>query len=788
MVILSGESGIGKTHSAKNFVQACRSRGDFVLSAKGRPNSQNPLYLVYEAIADILRTGHLSSSELREIFLDFSMMLPRISVLAKSLFADDPFLRGVEATITPARVTISPYLHCLDFIFRIAKGKPVLFWIDDLQWADRETLLFLTYLRDQLSQYSSLWLLCVNQRREAIPERDLLDSSLDYLRSACHDGCVHWIDFQRYSLDSFPSLIASILNGPANFSPATIEELYVKTRGVPFVLKVFLDVLRDRQRLTQVNGVYHLSDIFDIPSLPDSLRTAIESRLKRVYRLIPESVPVLETASVLGDRFEDTTIDAVLDLCNTYRLLGLVEENYFLIRNLLSQHFWEFEHSIVRDFIYDMLGVKAERIHRKIAQYLIAVDSEDYNQIAYHLQQGGDAESAIGYRLKQVEVWIHQGFFGEARRLLDELWRIPQLAEHPTYRERIFEFEYSRALVYFYIGEYESCLQMIHEIDVKCPDRRSDPALILLRAKCLNKGCSNQSFIQARSSLEGLLARPEVYGDSLLSGRIAAELVISCAHLNDFSSAEQAFVRAERMLNRYEAPIEAAQLMRRACMFYQFELTEKLFLRALEIFRWHRAEHEMVRTLNNLATLYFGRGDMEAAMTTLREAIKINTRLGPFVEDYLLNNMALIQLRNGEPGVALEGFKAAAQCAKRTVCEIIILNNQSAALLDLGCPAAALDLLQRLVPEALLVGEDLYIIHIDLNIALAFSRTAHPLNALLQLAGCCIARVGKFGAHLDRSRRAMTGYILEQLGAIVGTAPPLPIPKSEVIDMQFWGD
>jgi tetratricopeptide (TPR) repeat protein len=787
IALLSGESGIGKTYSAKEFAQNCVVAGDLVLTAKGRPNTPNPLYLIYEALADFFRTNQLTFGELRRLLIEFYPMLPRMATLIRPLLQRDADLRTLETGMPPGLAEASPYPHCLDFISKLARGRVTIFWIDDLQWSDRETLSFMMYVRDQLHNSRILWLLCVNPRREAIPSREDLEAAIAYLRSASDTGAVQLVEFQRYSLDSLPALISSMLGGPIDFSAVVLNELYAKTRGVPYLLRIFLDILRDERRLVLHNNVYRLGDAVDIPSLPSTLRTAIEMRLKRVYRLIPESRPVLEAASVFGERFEDTAIDAVLDLCNTYRLLAAIEDNHFLVRSFIEQQLWEFDHVAVRDFIYSALGVKAGQLHSKIAAHLVSIGSEDFAQLAYHMKMAGNIDAAISYQLKQAEEWLRQGFFDEARNLFDELWRMPQLKEHSDYQERTFDLEYSRALAYFYVSDYASCFQMLHEVSEACPSRSADPLLVLLRAKCLNKGSARSDFSSARISLETLLSRPEAHENKLLAGRVTAELVVSCAHLNDFSAAEKAFSEAERLLNRYEAPVEAAQLMRRACIFYEFELSEKILTRALEIFRRHRIDHEVVRVLNNLAVLYLEQGKRREAATSLFEALRQSARLGGFVQDYLLNNLALIRLQAGEPEAALEQLREAASCSKRTVCRLIILNNQAAVLLELGRIIAALELLDRLYPEALVVGEYIYITNIRLNRALALASLSRPCESLMELAQCTARYDGPLSCYYPL-RLAVVRYVLGELGAIRETALRPERPEAMTIDMQFWGD
>jgi tetratricopeptide (TPR) repeat protein len=230
-------------------------------------------------------------------------------------------------------------------------------------------------------------------------------------------------------------------------------------------------------------------------------------------------------------------------------------------------------------------------------------------------------------------------------------------------------------------------------------------------------------------------------------------------------------------------------LMRRVCIFYDYALAEKILLRAVEIARRHHVEDEVVRLLNNLATMYLDGGNIEAALAALKEAMTKSARLGGFGRDYLLNNLSLIRRRCGDAEAALTGLREAASLAKRAVCRLIIFTNQAAALLQLTRFRAAHELLTRLLPEAVMTKEDIYIIAVRLNLALASLSELRFSRALFELPHCSANRIRAVGGHYLDGRKAILHSILSGLGAVrpSGTASP-PQFEPQEITMQFWGD
>ncbi len=787
IVIISGESGIGKTHAVREFIAYCRERADVTLTAKGRPQARNPLYPIYEALADLLRTSRLTSHEIRGLFMEYALMLPRMAALIRPLLGEDAYLRGLEVTVPPSFSEEAAQSHCLDFIMRLANGRHAVFWIDDLQWADSDTLSFLVYACNQLKRAPILWLLCLNQRRPGIHAKEALDEALLYLRSYDADSVI-LLEPERYSRDELLDLVETMLGAPFRSSKAIMDDLYKKTSGVPFIVKVFLDVLRSERRMQLHDGVYWLTDPLGLPSLPDSLRSAIATRLGAAYSRVPEVRPVLETAAVIGERFAATDLEEILSLCNIYNLLGAMDSDHFLVRYLTERRLWEFDHVTIRDYIYDTLGDQAAQVHRKVATHLVASGSHDFARIAYHFKEAGNEEEALANQVMQADEWLRQGFFAGARGIFDDLWRLPLFKEMPLYRARALDLEHQRALAYFGVSEYETCLQLIAHLGTRFDGANLDHRLLLLKAKCLNKGNSPRAFSEACAILEDLRRQPEVKGNIDMAGRVAGELIVSYGHLNKYSAAKRLFEETERSSNPFLSPLATVQLMRRTCMFYEPALSEKILLRAAEVARRHHFDDELVRVLNNLATMYYDDGDMEAASLSLREAMTKSARIGGFGRDYILNNLSLVRMRFGDAETALTGLREAAACASRPVCRLIIMNNQAAALIQLGQTQAAHELLTRILPEALMTKEDIYIVGVQLNLALASLQKGRFAQALLELPYISVERIRAVGGNYVSGHGSILQAILNELGAVRKCPLRFGRPEPQDITMQFWGD
>lgn len=785
VVVLCGDSGLGKTYTAETFTDSL-GPASVLFKAAGRPQTSKPLYPVYEALAE-----HLGKSGWRrysQTAREIAVTLPYVGSWLKPLLPETPRSAGpsLPADLFTDR---SQYPHILEFIRDTARKQPAVFWIDSLQWADQETLEFLKYLRDRAVGFNILWILCLNPSGPGIASPAAVEQFLAFYRGADGRDDVHLCDLRPYARDDFDRLLRGVVGSAVELDPRSTALLYERTQGVPYIVKTIVRLLQEERKLVESEGRFHLTEALTQLSLPASLRGAIGDRLRAVYRVVPGSRGLLEAASVIGERFEDTTLDSVLDLCDTYTLLASIEEQQHLVRNLIEQRRWEFEHVTIRDFVYTSLGRAAARIHRRLAEYLVETGFDDSSQIAYHYRAAGNLQKAVGFSLHHARQCLQQGFFREALRTFDELWESGELFAHSEYEVDRFRIHYDRALAYFYAGEYEHSLEQLALLDE--PPGPDEAALVaLLRAQCLNKSNRAADFLRAAAILEELV---EEALERSLAGRVLAELVVSYAHLNRYADARRVFERAERLLATPDQALERAQLMRKACIFYEPELAAPILRRAAEVARSRRIDHEAVRALNNLAAVYITQRDYDAAARTVEAALTLSNELGGFGADYLLNNRAIVHVRTGAPHLAMPLLQQALGLSMRPVVQLILNVNYAACGLAVGNTAAAHDSLSRLLDEAQMVGEEIYTTAVRLNLAAAHLALEKYAEAFAQLAACDPAL-----AEFDRTSAEQRKHLLLRLLGAAGAlrddrpTPDLPLPAIHrdlyLIDMQFWGD
>lgn len=138
VVLLSGETGIGKSRLAARFATEAHQHGTVVLWGRATPEAVVPFEPMVEALRNMLRT--LSPEARRRIVTDrglLTLLLPELTQLVPE--------------VQPARAEpeIERYLlfeTITDLLHTESTNAPILFVLDDLQWADSATLALLEHV------------------------------------------------------------------------------------------------------------------------------------------------------------------------------------------------------------------------------------------------------------------------------------------------------------------------------------------------------------------------------------------------------------------------------------------------------------------------------------------------------------------------------------------------------------------------------------------------------------------------------------------------------------------
>lgn len=349
IVLLAGEPGVGKTRLAHHFAREALDAGAAVLLARCWEEPLAPFEPFAEALrqigaADVLRPGDDAPAGARHRLFD-----------------------AVDTALT-----------------ELARERGLLLVIDDLQWADRGTLLLASFLLR--SERPAPLLVLGTYRDTELGRHSPLTRALADLQ---RDGVLDRVGLRGLAEHEVAALARSLLG-----DDAAASLVHQRTDGNAFFAE---EVLRGLARSAE---------------LPESVRHAVGVRLSRLGE---DANELLAAAAVLGLELDPRALELTAAMAPGAVEAGLDEIlRARLLRAAAPGARLEFAHALVREAVYDELNaLRRARLHRRAADALRALGEDRHlEEIAHHLLQAATREDA-----RQVSDMLLRA----GRRALDRL-------------------------------------------------------------------------------------------------------------------------------------------------------------------------------------------------------------------------------------------------------------------------------------------------------------------------------------------------------------------------------
>jgi len=395
-VYLLGESGIGKSALVRAFTKRVASDERVVVLAGRCYEREAVPYKALDGIVDELasyvqRLPQVEAAALTPQWAD--VLLQVFPVLSRiEVFADTPRHPVLDAKEQRTRL----FAALRELLTRLCDRHTVIMAIDDLQWADADSLAMLSEI---LRPPDAPALLFLASWREAGEAPGGIRARLDAL-----PGEIRHLPIEKLSAEATTEL-AQMLLARSGVAPARAAEIAREANGHP----LFVDEL---VRFTAVRG----RDA-TIP-LELSLDDALGSRLAR---LDPDSTRVLELLALAGAPLEQETCAhaagiAVGDFAQVAALLRTA--NFARPGGARKVARIEPYPDRVRDTVLAQLDADRRRaLHRDLARALEASGRADSEALAVHHHGAGDDDKAATYAADAAAAATRAFAFDRAARL-----------------------------------------------------------------------------------------------------------------------------------------------------------------------------------------------------------------------------------------------------------------------------------------------------------------------------------------------------------------------------------
>lgn len=467
MILISGESGVGKSALATAAIEIAQRSGFHVISVVCEPFHEGMSFFpVRETMRQL--TAEIAVPERLARFYG-----PNSTQAAIAALAEDPAADPVERR----DALIATFVNLLFGRFSSAaashESRPVLVFLDDLERIDAGSADALLCLLSRLREGPVLLL---GAYRSDLVESTLSGSHplkllLAAVRRAVDRARV--LRLQPLPRTALAAMTESILGGHCALPPRFYDRLYKETEGNPLFVR---EILRSLTRMdpaspiVRVEGVWRAVRETEDWQTPETVEDAIRARLDLLEAPLRAN---LEIAAVIGRRFAFSVI-ARLSENSESDLLDQLESllDLELLRETAgAEETFEFAHGKIRDVLYQSMSkLRRRRVHGEIAEALKvfpAVGIEDREALTgEHLFQGGRYGDALPLLLRAARNAMHLQASTEAIGCFRKAMEAGAKAGFPPGESAIglkIEMAEALKLANDYDQARELCLEIIRE-------------------------------------------------------------------------------------------------------------------------------------------------------------------------------------------------------------------------------------------------------------------------------------------------------------------------------------
>ncbi|HEX9298259.1 MAG TPA: protein kinase [Polyangiaceae bacterium] len=397
-VLVFGESGVGKSFLVRKFLQDLTAKKPEVLVLSGRCYERESVpYKAFDDIIDKLTRFLVSLDE--EIV---SELVPRGAALLVRAFPVFENVRSVlpdssrgDDVLNPHEMRARVFATIRELLVRLSRRRPLVIAIDDLQWADSDSLALLGEVMRPPKEPPLLLIATVR-------------SSSDTPRAGASPaaqipGTLRQIHLHGLPAEDACRLAEQFLEdvGCEFVAREQIETLIEDAKGHP----LFIDEILRQRALGQTDAVGRLDDAL----------------WNRIARLPPAATRLLELLAVAGTPLilETAANAAAIDLAQLFELATSLRVGA-LVRTTGPLRADEIEpyHDRISESVLLHLDPRTRELwHGRLAVALEHEPGADPEAIAAHWQAAGDAQHAARYFERAAEQAQGTLAFDRAARL-----------------------------------------------------------------------------------------------------------------------------------------------------------------------------------------------------------------------------------------------------------------------------------------------------------------------------------------------------------------------------------
>jgi DNA-binding SARP family transcriptional activator len=386
IAVITGELGSGKTRLVQELYQSFKPRPILFFAPSQEMGMSMPLSPIIHGLR-----AHVS----REVWESIDCVWAnKLSLLLPELTDYRMDCSGGQYIGTP--LAKQQLFDAILYIFQVILpgNDKLLFFLDDAQWADRQTLEAISYLI-QHGLFDSRSLLVIASRSEE-PSQEL-NEMIDRLHRTQAMQSIHLTGLS-------PRELSALVNQAFVEPPASkaLDQLYRETNGNPFLaLEITRNLLEFPSALDQFTATSQLP-------LPENVHAVIRQRLNRLDDPTRE---ILLCGAVIGNEFPLELLSTVSSPNASLKIRNidpLIKHGFIHSSGQAGDQaqVLKFTHEVMRKVVLKQAStIKLQEIHHRVAVTLAELPSADEQAalIANHYLVCGEPQSAFQWYLKAAE-------------------------------------------------------------------------------------------------------------------------------------------------------------------------------------------------------------------------------------------------------------------------------------------------------------------------------------------------------------------------------------------------
>jgi DNA-binding NarL/FixJ family response regulator len=406
---VEGEPGIGKTRLLLAAREVAGARGFLTIAVGADEELRGPFLLARSIVGapEVIEAVSGSPSE-QAIMAATSALGGRDDPAFAGLSADQRLLRSFDLATMAVRA--------------LTAAQPLALLIDDMQWADEDSLRLLRYvIRTEGASPIFVMFSVRPEELATLTEAVTLIADMERMR------VIRRLKLARFSVVETSEFLRQILGGQVD--PATASTIHGQAEGVPFIVEEIARAYREAGMLQQAADAWTLGRNAERLA-PSAVRTLIQ---RRAAHLPVESKIALAEAALMGRNF------SLKDLREVRLRIGEGEGDLVALGDLMgpavaagllveqpedSPADYTFPHEQVREFAADTLAPARRReIHAAIVQLLLTGEPapETLPLLAHHARAAGDAQVCVRFSTEAATAAL-------AAHAPDEVLRVVEIA------------------------------------------------------------------------------------------------------------------------------------------------------------------------------------------------------------------------------------------------------------------------------------------------------------------------------------------------------------------------